>query len=173
MIKLIEPTAEHIVEVDRLFEVVVADTFAKEGLPDARDFIDEEVAFKKQQLRDYIEKKDACYLIAIKEETIVGTIWYGQAGELIAEGSNGSISELGELGTVFVLPEYQGQGIGRALINEMLELLTGKGISRCTLDSGYTHAQAVWQHKFGEPAFVMKDQWGEGIHHMIWVIDIK
>ncbi|WP_415783066.1 hypothetical protein [Brevibacillus invocatus] len=41
------------------------------------------------------------------------------------------------------------------------------------MDSGYTRAQKIWQHKFGEPAYLLQDYWGEGVPHMIWRVNVN
>ncbi|MBN2897275.1 MAG: GNAT family N-acetyltransferase [Clostridia bacterium] len=160
-------------EMGRFFEVVIPHTFVKEGLPSDHETALEEIVEKKKQLLGYLNRDVASdYFIALKEGRIVGTIWYGPSGDLIKEGSCGTLGHLGEIGTVFVLPEYQGQRIGKQMMAHMSTILLQKGISAVTLDSGYAHAQKVWQHLFGQPKFVMKDQWGEGIDHMIWEIQL-
>ena len=44
------------------------------------------------------------------------------------------------MGSIFVLPEYQGQGIGSALIDYLLAYLKQEGIKEFCLDSGYEQA---------------------------------
>lgn len=154
-----------------LFEKVIPDTFRREGLAmDHPDAIDE-IHYKIEQLSDHLLNKEGTfYLIALDADRIVGSIWYGQTGEHICLGSNGKLADHGEIGTVFVDPDYQGQGIGKGLFESMKACLRANGYKKCALDSGYTHAQKVWKHLIGEPDYVIKDKWGEGLHHSIWEI---
>jgi len=166
------PNENDLKELHRLFERVLPHTFLKEGLPSDHMAILEEVEDKKEQLEAYFNKSQVSeYLVARVDDQIVGTIWYGRSGNLIKEGSNGQLSNLGEIGTVFVLPDYQGCGIGKKLFLAMEDLLHSKQIEKYTLDSGYTHAQEVWKHLLGAPAYIMKDKWGQGIDHYIWLIE--
>ena len=108
------------------------------------------------------------FLIALVNEQIIGTIEYGPASDLITECSNGTLKELIETGTVFVLPTHQRHGIGNLLLNVMYITLLNKGIKEFCLDSGYTNAQKIWKKKFGNPDYLFKDFWGKGYDHMIW-----
>ncbi len=69
-------------------------------------------------------------------------------------------------------PDYQRQGIGNQLLAEMYLTLKNAGIEEFCLDSGYSSAQKIWQKKFGEPDYLLKDYWGDGAHHMIWKINV-
>ena len=70
------------------------------------------------------------FLIALAENKIIGTIEYGPASELIQDCTNGDLGNLVEVGTVFVLPDYQRQGVGNKLLAEMLQTLKDRGILR-------------------------------------------
>ena len=77
-----------------------------------------------------------------------------------------------QLGSLFVLPRYQGQGVGSALISAMVAHLYKQGIEQFFLDSGYKLAQKRWLRKFGEPYKVVKDYWGPDYDHMIWLCKV-
>ena len=83
------------------------------------------------------------------------------------------LDAVGELGSLYILPEYQGQGIGSALIGELLEFLREQGIDRFCLDSGYQRAQRRWLQKFGEPYITVKDYWGPDSVHMVWLCTVS
>ena len=169
---IMKPTIEDVEALEALFESVIPHTFVKEGLPSDHEAVGEELISKKDQLKSYLEGDASFYFIWKENGQVLGTIWYGEANHLIEEGAKGALRGLGEVGTVFVLPEYQGRGIGGKLVAHMLKALKDSGIKECVLDSGYTHAQKVWIYKFGQPDYLMKDQWGEGYDHMIWKIKL-
>lgn len=83
------------------------------------------------------------------------------------------LAEIGEVGGLFVLPSYQGQGIGSALIQAMVEHNAVMGRGQFCLDSGYKQAQKRWLRKFGAPYKVVKDYWGQGLDHMIWLYNVS
>lgn len=172
-IKIRQAGANDVDALASLFHEVIPHTFAKEGLPSDHEDAILEIDYKINQLNEHLEEKsESYYLLATIEEKIVGTIWYGDSGDLIIEGSKGALENYGEIGTVFVLPDYQGKGVGKLLFNGMLAVLKEAGHTTCVLDSGYTHAQKVWKHLLGEPEFIMKDKWGEGYDHLIWRINL-
>lgn len=169
---IMKPTIEDVEALEALFEIVIPHTFVKEGLPSDHEAVGDELISKKDQLKSHLEGDASFYFIWKENGQVLGTIWYGEANHLIEEGAKGALRGLGEVGTVFVLPEHQGKGIGGKLVAHMLKALKDSGIKECVLDSGYTHAQKVWIYKFGQPDYLMKDQWGEGYDHMIWKIKL-
>lgn len=113
------------------------------------------------------------FLIALDVDKIIGTIEFGPASALICECTDNKFKGLVEVGTVFVLPDYQMKGVGNLLLNTMFSILHNKGIEEICLDSGYSNAQKVWKKKFGKPDYWLKDYWGEGYDHMIWKISVN
>ncbi|MCI0765820.1 GNAT family N-acetyltransferase [Bacillus sp. TL12] len=159
-------------ELNQFFHTVIIDTFAKEGLSELVDDIKDEIETKKQYLKCDFDSdgKNRYFLIAVDKHCnkIIGTIEFGPSSKLINSCTDGVLKDLYEVGTVFVLPNYQRRGIGNLLLNVVLLTLLSRGIKEFCLDSGYTNAQKIWKKKFGEPNFLLKDYWGEAYDHMIW-----
>lgn len=174
-VEIRRPRTEDMAELYQFFRTVITDTFAREGLAGLIDDIEAEIDSKKNYLHsDFDSQGEKRYfLIALVEDKIIGTIEYGSASEVIQEYTNGKIGNLVEVGTVFVHPEYQRQGVGNKLLAEMLHTLKTRGIIEFCLDSGYKNAQTIWIKKFGEPDYLLKDYWGHGQNHMIWKISIE
>ncbi|WP_141434428.1 GNAT family N-acetyltransferase [Bacillus sp. 03113] len=171
-VEIRRPRIEDNEELHHFFCTVINDTFAREGLSDLIDDIENEIENKKQYLKCDFDSngKNRYFLIALDKNCnkVIGTIEYGPASELINTCTNGALKELYEIGTVFVLPDYQRLGIGSLLLNVMFLTLLNRGIKEFCLDSGYTNAQKIWKKKFGKPDYLLKDYWGEGCDHMIW-----
>jgi len=104
---------------------------------------------------------------------VVGTIEFGPANDLIMSCTNGELKGIMEIGTVFVLPEYQSTGIGSMMINSILIEMDRLGYEEFCLDSGYKTAQKIWIKKFGYPQYHLKDYWGKDADHMVWRLKIK
>ena len=157
-------------ELYRFFQIMVKDTFAREGLADFEEMISEEIENKIHYLNLDLESngEKRYFLLALDGEQIIGTIEYGPSSKLIYDCTDGALADLVEVGTVFVHPDRQGQGVGNLLLNAMYITLQSKGIDEFCLDSGYTNAQKIWKKKFGEPVYLLKDYWSEGYDHMIW-----
>lgn len=154
------------------FQLVITDTFEKEGILDLQEDINKELRTKRQLLKDDFdsEGKNRYFLLAIDTATneAIGSIEYGSSSELIQSCTKGKYKNFVEIGTVFVHPVYQRRGIGSLLLNAMLLSLQSRGITDYCLDSGYSSAQQIWKRKFGEPNYFLLNYWGEGSHHMIW-----
>ncbi len=171
-IEIRRPLQEERTELYQFFNNVIRDTFEKEGISNLYDDIENEIVQKKELLeRDYNSKgAERFFWIAVdkSKNRIIGSIEYGPSSQLIAVCTQGKLKDVVEVGTVFVHPEYQRQGIGTLLLNVMFITLEGRGFTEFCLDSGYSNAQKIWRKKFGEPDFLMKDYWGKGKDHMIW-----
>lgn len=173
-IRIRRPTEDDKDRLVKFFKIVVVDTFIKEGIEEMVEDLEEEIESKKQYLENDLKSNGElrCFLIAEYEGCIVGTIEYGPASDLINSCTHGKYKNLYEIGTVFVRPDYQGQGIGNLLLNAMIQELQCKGIKEFCMDSGYSNAQKIWRKKFGEPDYFIKDYWGEDRHHLIWKINL-
>ncbi|WP_242985469.1 GNAT family N-acetyltransferase [Vallitalea okinawensis] len=169
------PNKKDIEELHQLFAVTITTAFEEEGVGDDLESINGEVEEKKQRLKEDIASNgfNHFFLLACLEGKIVGTISYGVSSELINKCTQGQLKDVGEIGSVYILPEYQRKGIGTLLLNAMYIALIGKGIDEFCLDSGYTIAKKIWGKKLGEPKYVLKDYWGEGADHLIWCRKLK
>ncbi|MED1203016.1 GNAT family N-acetyltransferase [Heyndrickxia acidicola] len=156
----------------QFFSKVIRDTFAREGLSKMKEDIKNEIETKKSYLESDFKSngKDRFFWLAndYKKNKVIGCIEYGPASELILACTNGELKGWFEIGTVFVDPDYQRQGIGSLLFQIMQLTLQSRGIQSFCLDSGYSNAQYVWKKKLGEPEYLLRDYWGKGNSHMIW-----
>lgn len=174
VLTITRPSASDIDQIHALFETVLKDTYAKNNLDDFKDELMAEIEHKKHMLALDMESDGAevYFLIAKMNDKVVGTIEYGTANEVIEKCGDAFLMTLKEIGTVFVLPEYQGMGIGTAMLEAIKDSISKEGHSAFCLDSGYPSAQKIWLKMLGKPAFVLKDYWGVGFDHMIWRVEI-
>lgn len=168
------PTQADVKAAYQIFETAISDAFEKEGLGFLREEIHREITHKKYLLDASLDKPDSdiYFLIAKQDETVVGTISFGPCGEDIKKCTENQLQSVGELGSLYILPGYQGQGVGSALINAMVAHLSKQGIDQFCLDSGYKRAQKRWLRKFGVPYKVVKNYWGPDSDHMIWLCKV-
>ena len=174
-IEIRRPKYEDIQELNHFFEIVITDTFIKEGIGDLVNEMKEEIETKKQYLAADLDScgENRYFLIATNGNQIVGSIAYGPANELICKCTDNAYEDLIEIGTVFVHPQYQNNGIGNLLLNAMYRALQNKGTEEFCLDSGYKTAQKIWQKKYGSPSYLLNNFWGEGSDHMIWKVKLS
>lgn len=168
------PKEADTLRVHEFFDIMIRSTFGANGLGDLKEIIQEEKTYKRSCLREYFESKGRVryFLVAKLGDEIVGTIEYGPSNEII-RNSDENLSIIKEVGTVYVHPEYQGQGIGKQLLDAIGRSLIEHGHKECVMDSGYQSAQKVWTKKFGRPFLLLKDYWSNGGHHMIWKLRVE
>ena len=161
--------------INDFFSLVISDTYAKEGLEDRLKDIQDEIETKKKFLYSDLSEEPCRrhFLIALDGDKVIGTIEYGAPNEIIRNLPGDPFKDMVEVGSVFVHPLSQGQGIGSKLLQAMFMTLKEHGIDEFCLDSGYTKAKQIWRKKFGGPAFVLKDYWGQGFDHFVWHIRIS
>ncbi len=174
-IKIRRPKTEDIEGLKEFFKEVITHTFIKEGVGDRTEDINEEIKTKEKYLKSDLDSNggERYFLIAFHDNKVIATIEYGTPNELINSCTKGSLKNIPEIGTVFVKPDFQGQGIGSLMIKKILIAIEEKGIMEFCLDSGYPTAQMIWLKKFGQADYILKDYWGEGMDHMIWIRALK
>lgn len=161
-------------ELHKLFLLAIGDAFKQDGIDD-NEGVQEEV---KKQLGllnlDFDTKgSEVFFLIARIEEKIVGTIAYSRPNDLINNNLQVDDQNMPEVTSVYVHPEFQGKGVGSLLFNGMLISLLHKNNDVFCLDGGYKKSQNFWIKKLGNPTITLKDYWGKGLHHMIWLRNLK
>lgn len=171
-------TTSDVDSANLVFETAIRGAFQDEGLDTLHDDFWNEVNDKKRLLQMALQQshnqdETMFFLLAKRQDTVVGTISFAPCSELIREGTNQELADIGELGTLYILPGLQGQGIGSALIQALIHEIQRRGLEKFCLDSGYKNAQQRWKRKFGKPHTVLQDHWGEGTDHMIWLCDVK
>ena len=169
-IKITRPTKKDKQEILNLFETTIKKAFKDEGVEEDEQGMKEEIESKKQSLNKNFQTngKDRYFLIAKADSKIVGTISFGKSNDLINKITKNKYKNIWEIATVYVLPEYQGKGIGKKLFNAIILSMMSRRIEEFCLDSGYKKARDHWTKKLGNPTIVEKNYWGKNAHHMIW-----
>lgn len=157
-----------------LYKIAIADAFNQEGLEELVTIIKEEIAYKMTLLKDSLFNPLSSYrfLVAKQDGMVVAAISFGPCGKETTECTKGALDNVGELGSLYVLPAYQGQGLGSDMISSMLLCIQARGATHFCCDSGYKRAQKRWLNKFGSPYHIAKDYWGPGNDHYIWLVEI-
>lgn len=173
-IQIIDATIEDKEEIFAFFTDVLIHTFRDNNIWDMQEDLIDEIAEKKNFFLESMVKpeKGRRFLLAKKRDRIIGCVAIGPANDTIVKGSQGQCAGWVELGTVFVHPHSQKNGLGTQLIREMETRLKTQGIHHYALDSGYPISKQIWTRKYGPPTHVMKDHWGEGLDHLIWCVEL-
>lgn len=157
-------------EVHQLFETTIKNTLELEGLVGEEGFI-RELSDDQKSLIDIdfnTNGEEYYFLVAQCEGRIAGTICHRPCSDIITDCADRDTKDMHEIGSVYILPDFQGKGIAKLLLNAMYITLSAKGFNEFWLDSGYNIAKNVWQNVLGEPTIKKKDYWGEGIDHHLW-----
>lgn len=178
-LQITKPSKAELPDICRVFEESISDAFAKDGIEHMQEDMFSEIEHKKHLLTlamgnaELILRGGPYFLIAKLEGTPVGTISLSSCGEAIQECTHNQLDGILELGSLYVLPDVQGEGIGSALIKAMINTLYEKGIDEFCLDSGYKRAQQRWLRKFGKPYLIVKNHWGPDMDHFIWLCKVS
>lgn len=117
-IEIRRPRFEDIEELTQLFNMVIKNVFAKEGLDKKiADQIKRQVEEKKEHLKSDLNSngEKQYFLVALDNHKIVGTMQYGPSSDLIHSCVNGASKDLVELSSLLIHPDYQECGIGNLL----------------------------------------------------------
>lgn len=170
-VRIAAPRQEDTAAVHSVFETTVTDVFLREGIGHLQEELRSDIEAKKRLFREFLDgsETEIRFLVAKQGDRILGTVSYGPPNEIIVDEFPEWKYGMGELGSLFVLPAYQGRGLGSLLIEAMRKTLKQRGIQEFCLDSGYASAQKKWMRKFGKPIRILSDRWGPGLHHCIWL----
>lgn len=170
-LRITRPERADCSEIERLFSVTVRQEFQLEGSLDSHE------SDAEREVEDLCSALNRCFdsggspeyfLIARVDSRVVGTIARGPANKIIRDNLDVDFKSVPEIKCVYVLPEFQGTGIGTRLFREILIHLSNENTERFCLDSGYSRARAFWTRRLGDPAVVLPDYWGKHADHMIW-----
>ncbi len=164
------PKKEERAQIHALFSRTIAHTLEEEGVGDEVELIASLVK-DQQELIDLdidTDGQQCFFLVAQHKGQIVGTICLRPCSDIIRECADRDTQGMLEIGSVYVLPEFQGKGIARLLLIRMYRTLIEKGATEFWLDSGYDIAKQVWRKILGEPSIIIKNYWAEGVDHHLW-----
>lgn len=156
-----------------LYTSAMKAAFEAQGEGSLTEAIQEEVEVKMEKVLGFLNGASDYYYLAAKcDDHIVGTISYGGNKDKVKERFE-ELESAGELGSLYILPEYQSQGIGSTLINGMLQYMAEQGVLSFWFESGFTLAQKRWKRRFGEPYRIMKDHWAPGVDNHLWYCKVS
>lgn len=162
MIRMVE--AKDRQAVQDFFDMMVRDTWHKEGVDHLQTEMAEEIQSKYQAFEDALEGLQSLYVYEVADQ-ILGIAAISPCSDLVQSLAQ-ELGDLPELSSVMIHKDYQGQGYGSKLVDHVTE-----GLDIFCLDSGYKGAQKIWCHKYGQPYKIIEDYWSPGYDHYIWLVD--
>jgi GNAT superfamily N-acetyltransferase len=76
-----------------------------------------------ENMRRGIQNPDSYWIVAVEDDNVVGTTILSMTGKIMMN---------------FLLPEYLGRGIGKAMLNDLINKARALGIRKLTLESTRT-----------------------------------
>ncbi|MGV2927633.1 GNAT family N-acetyltransferase [Macrococcus capreoli] len=153
------------------FTLVLTHTFNNNGIDDDED-LQVEIDKKMTYVTSYFKYNKDIFMVAKDGDALVGIIGFYQPNIIIQKLLGEKVANIKEMGSLYVHPSYQNQGIGSTLITQMTNYLKEQGIHQYCFDCGYNKSIRTWSRKYGEPTYFYKDHLDVGDHHAVWVIDL-
>jgi GNAT superfamily N-acetyltransferase len=166
-----KPQKENEEEIKALFSTVIIQNFKDYGFYDTyRKDIPYEIRKQITALEEYFASngKKTFFLVAKDGNKIIGTIAYGKANADIERYYAKNLTNIPEIKSAYILPEYQRRGIGTKLFEEIMQVLRNNGIKEFCLANGYPKAQKFWTKRLGEPVVIIRNRRGAGNDYHIW-----
>ncbi|MCU7558483.1 GNAT family N-acetyltransferase [Macrococcus capreoli] len=154
------------------FTLVLTHTFNNNGIDDDED-LQVEIDKKMTYVTSYFKYNKDIFMVAKDGDALVGIIGFYQPNIIIQKLLGEKVANIKEMGSLYVHPDYQNQGVGSTLIKRMTHYIKQQGIYRYCFDCGYQKSIQTWTRKLGEPTYFFKDHWGNGGHHAVWIVDLK
>ncbi len=155
--------------VEALWLSVLTHAFKQQG--HALDFRPEdELAFKMRQYDAAMASPHAHYFLAYELGQLIGTIAYETPPNPgILRRTEGRLKDLYEIGSLYIDPSRQKQGLSTVLLKFVLTQLIEQGIETVCFDSILEHSQTLWVKRFGPPTYITHSD-DESFRVFIWVI---
>lgn len=150
-----------------LFEACLADLIRREGI-DEPGLLENEMERLNRVAAASLQYRDPCMYIAESGGILLGTIAVLPPGPMAALHANAAEPDI-EIGCVYIHPDHQRKGVGHFLIRSAIAMAKESPASRFFLDAGFSSSRAYWTKKLGNPSIILKDYWGKGQPHAIWV----
>jgi GNAT superfamily N-acetyltransferase len=171
-IRSIEPSDSE--EVKQLFVDVMNETYFDNKIDNESDkqrMINEKT---KEIDRYFVDKKgNQIYKVVSNNRKIVGIGGIFEICETIRVNLEKYNMDDLEIGSVYIRREFQGKGISKIIMRELIGLLNDWNIEKFYLDCGYMKSQNHWLKIFGEPSIRCDSYFGKDEHYMIWNIETK
>lgn len=161
---------EDLEEISELLECVIIDNFKKDGIfSEKHDLMIDEIHHQIDKLNQSLLEHSLNHFYKLKNDhQIIAVLAYGPAEHLITNHIDFEKSCL-EIKSFMILPEFQKQGYGRMMFEQILEILHKNRETSFCLDCGYRSSQEFWKKILGDPTVQLYDFWGHGYDHLIWV----
>jgi GNAT superfamily N-acetyltransferase len=171
---LVEPDISLLPEIIDLFTDSITNTFEQNGIKDLKE-LEYEISEKSDRVKNYINSKNdnEFFIVAESDNAIAGIAGIYPVSDTIIKNYPTLSKKDIEIGSVYIKPEFQRQGITRILLKRLVNELLKKKFDRFYLDCGYPTSQVYWTKMFGDPIKTFSNYFGKDESYMIWEIDTE
>lgn len=154
-----------------LFEDCLAGLIFREGINEP-GLLQEEVERLNFAVDASLQNQDTYFFVAEKSGKLIGTIALQPPGAISSLHASAENPKF-EIGCVYVHPAFQRLGVGNFLFHSVKEQARLHLSGRFVLDAGFSSSRTYWTKQLGEPSIILKDYWGVGQPHAIWIRDLE
>jgi len=155
----------------QLLEISASENFRRNGLKNKTEILSR-VTEKIKIVNAFFENNPICTAMygAKINNKLVGLIAYGSQSSKVVEHIEDNYIDAVEIKSLFILPEYQKQGLGMKMFNFVCSELLKNKHSHFMLYSSYKTGQDYWHKILGNPYKTVNDK---DITRKIWIQEIK
>jgi GNAT superfamily N-acetyltransferase len=171
-IKIRKPQKEDLIDIKSLFQISVRDAYNQNNI---KDLDDEKAHIERQisQINNYFKSNaESHYLLAIQSSKVVGIIAAGKPSQKHYDNL-GYEEDAKLIRSAYILPSYQGKGIGSRLFERLIADLQKDKVQYFYIDAGYGKSQGYWINKLGSPDKVLKNYYGNSDDLLFWKREVK
>lgn len=158
-------------QAEQLLEISASENFKKNGVVNEKE-IEDKVNEKIKIVHSFFENNPVCsamYAAKINDK-LIGLIALGSQTPKVIKHIENKFINVVEIKSLFILPDYQKQGLGMNLFNFVCSELLKNNHTHFMLYSSYKTGQNYWQKILGEPYKIVVDN---GTTRKIWLQKIK
>jgi len=174
MYEFTEVKQENLSEIESLLLISISEVFERHGVNDFMSEVNIELQNKMRIIKESLNSKSINkYYLIMYIGTVIGIIGYGAIDDsILLKLQNINLESTVEIKSAYILPSFQGKGVGTFMVKHVIDIMRTKS-KYAVLGCGFADSQKFWTAKFGLPTVVEKNKWGDGLHNMIWKINLK
>jgi L-amino acid N-acyltransferase YncA len=163
-----EPKITEKAEIMELFKTSIADAYKQNSINAPYD---DQIKKQDNWMNKHFNGEESYYLVAIENDKIIGIMAFGEPKKIHIKHL-GFSENTPLVRSAYVLPEFQGIGIGSKLFKGLLNEMDRRDVKSFYIDAGYRISQGYWKRRLGEPDVILKKYYDNDDDMMLWKVAI-
>ena len=162
---------DDIEQAKELLDIVISQNFKNNNITDQKE-IEAEINAQIKLVYDYFENIATCTSMfgAKLNNKLIGIVAIGNQTPKIKKHIEEKLKNVLEIKNLYILPEYQKQGLGKKLFNVACESLLRDRQKQFMLYSSFKTGQTYWHKMLGKPYRTINEN---NVTRKIWLQKIK